>query len=67
MFAIYTPATITNAPSICHIVKLSFKIATAHTMATTVATPMNEATRLTPIFAIATFDIMNPAIEHPIA
>lgn len=53
------------APTIWKAVKLSCSKTTPATTDTTVETPMKDAVRLTPIFAIAIFDRKNARIEQP--
>ena len=47
---------IITAPIICHRERLSYNINSTTIIETTVAAPMNDEVRFTPIFAIATFD-----------
>ena len=64
-FAVYTPATITAAPTICPTLSGSPSASAPARMETIVDTPINEDVLFTPIFAIAALDRKNAATEQP--
>ena len=61
----YTPATITAAPTICPICSGSPSASAPAKIETMVYTPMNDDVLFTPIFAIAALERKNAATEQP--
>ena len=64
-FAVYTPATITAAPTICQICSGSPSASAPAKIDTMVDTQMNDDVLFTPIFAIAALERKNAATEQP--
>mgnify|MGYP001682449066 CR=1 FL=1 len=65
VFAMHTPVMMMTAPIIWGTEKGSFKKNTPEIMETTVAMPINEDARLTPIFAMAVLDKKKAITEQP--